>query len=57
MDEGINMASTTRTLAPTDGNRIVGALNGVVTKTDVIVEAMSSSQHPGQKLKVASPNE
>ncbi len=57
MDEGINMASTTRTLAPTDGNRIVGALNGVVTKTDVIVEAMSSSQHPGQKLRVASPNE
>lgn len=39
------MASTSRTLAPQDESGIVGALEGIVTKTDVVAEALRSGNH------------
>ncbi len=42
---GNNMASTSRTLAPQDESAIAGALEGIVTKTDVVAEALRSGNH------------
>ncbi len=44
-DEEINMASTSSTLAPKDESGIVSALNGIVTKTEVIAEAIRTGNH------------
>ncbi len=44
-DEETAMASTSSTLAPQDESGIVSALNGIVTKTDVIAEAIRTGNH------------